>query len=64
MISIQSKKKFVPFCALVIVSVCAVDVNAVNGAFAGADVAVVHVDGTAGAGVGILAPAIAPAESC
>ena len=43
----------------------AVDVDAVVVAGAGADVAgaVVHVDSTAGAGVGILGPLAAPADS-
>ena len=64
MISISKDLPYVFFCALVIVaSVYAVDV-----AGAGADAfdvagAVVHVDSTAVAGVGILGPLAAPADS-
>ena len=70
MISIQSKRFSVRFCALVIVSVYSVDVDAVVAAAdsdAGADVAlagaVAHVDtgSPAGAGVGMLGPVATPA---
>ena len=74
MISIQSKRFSVRICALVIVSVYTVDVDAVVAAAANSDagadvaVAVIHVDSTAGARVRILGPAIVPlaaaADSC
>ena len=73
LIFIQSKRFSVRICALVIVSVYTVGVDAVAAVAdsdAGADVAVavVYVDRTAGAGVRILGPAIAPlaaaANSC
>ena len=73
MISIQSKRFSVRICALVIVSVYTVDVDAIvaaaeSDAGAGVVVAVVHVDSRAGTGVRILGPAIAPlaaaADSC
>ena len=71
----NQKKISVRICALVIVSVYTVDVQvdavvAATDSDAGADVAVavVHVDSTAGTGVQILGPAIAPlaaaADSC